>query len=119
MNVDARPVALVTGGSAGLGFVLAKTLLASGYRVLITGRDAARLQAAAAQLSVDDSGHLLTHACDVSSASEVKQLIAAVEQQWHRLDVLVNCVGTSDRGLIENLQVEDLETLWRQNVVTE
>lgn len=117
MNSDARPVALVTGGSAGLGIAIAETFLARDYRVVIVGRDRQRLNAAMEKLGAKDDS-ILSHACDLTSRDDVQRLFEAVAQRWQRLDVLVNCVGTSDRGLIENLNPDRLNTLWRQNVVT-
>ena len=118
MNADKRPVAVVTGGSAGLGLVISKELLGHGYRVVMVGRHAGRLEAAIATLGDQVPNCLLGQVCDVSSRAEVEDLITTVEQTFNRLDVLVNCVGASDRGLVENLEVEQLEKLWHQNVVT-
>jgi NAD(P)-dependent dehydrogenase (short-subunit alcohol dehydrogenase family) len=118
MKSDDSPVALVTGSSAGLGFVIARVLLASGYRVVITGRDAERLEAAAKVLVTGDRDRLLVGVCDVTVPQDVTRLFTSVKQTWQRLDVLVNCVGTSDRGLIENLESNRLEDLWRQNVIS-
>ncbi len=109
MKSDDSPVALVTGSSAGLGFVIARVLLASGYRVVITGRDAERLEAAAKVLVTGDRDRLLVGVCDVTVPQDVTRLFTSVKQTWQRLDVLVNCVGTSDRGLIENLESNRLE----------
>lgn len=117
MESDVQPVAMVTGGSAGLGLVLAKTLLKHGYRVMIVGRSHERLEEARESLG-GTRDQLLTHVGDVASQTDVQQMIAKIEQDWHRLDVLINCVGSSDRGLIENLEIETLDGLWRQNVVT-
>ncbi|MGB0595227.1 MAG: SDR family NAD(P)-dependent oxidoreductase [Rubripirellula sp.] len=118
MSADNRPVAVVTGGSAGLGLVIAKTLLCNGFRVVIVGRDAGRLESAVMMLGGPEHEGVLFQVCDLTQRSEVEGLIAFVSQSVGRLDVLVNCVGASDRGLIENLEVKHLENLWHQNVVT-
>ena len=118
MDADERPVALVTGGSAGLGFVIAKTLLSSGYRVLIVGRDTDRLRDASDRLSTAGNENVASHQCDLTRADEVATLLREVGQRFGRLDALINCVGTSDRGLIENLAADRLENLLRQNVLT-
>lgn len=118
MDSDIRPVALVTGGSAGLGLVIAKTFLARGYRVAIVGRDPERLAAAAESLTGSEGDSILTQAGDLTSTTDIERFIAAIDQRWHRLDALVNCVGASDRGLIENLDLDSLDRLWRQNVAT-
>ena len=125
--VSARPpVALVTGGSAGLGFVIARKLLDTGYSVVIVGRDAERLDEAIARLDpkecvsrTDAKGQRLTSfACDLTDGNAVEQLVIDTLKNHERLDVLVNCVGASDRGLIENLEADRAEFLFQQNVIT-
>ena len=117
MSSAESPVALITGGSAGLGLVIAKSFLSENYRVMIVGRDQKRLDQALTQLGAND-----TVACavcvDVSQPSGVRQMIAATNTAFGRLDALVNCVGKSDRGLIETLDSEHLMDLFRQNVTT-
>ncbi len=110
MNSDPQPVALVTGGSAGLGLVVAKTLCLRGYQVVILGRDQGRLDEACRQLGQ----HAIARQCDVTDAAD----IAAVIAELSRLDVLVNCVGISDRGLIEDLQPARMQLLIDQNVLS-
>lgn len=120
---SAQPVALVTGGSAGLGLVIAAKLLGQGYQVTIVGRDVERLEKArdslAKELQAKDSQpSVFSLRCDLTSGQDVARLLDDVTERFGRLDALVNCVGTSDRGLIENLQPERLEQLLRQNVLT-
>lgn len=115
---EERRIALVTGGSAGLGYEIARTLLANRYDVMIVGRDNSRLQAACERLSANQTRTVGWHRCDLSNADDVTDLFDVVRDQFGRLDALVNCVGTSDRGLIENLEPDRLEFLLRQNVLT-
>ena len=126
MVSDRPAVALVTGGSAGLGFVIARRLLDAGYCVVIVGRDSGRLEDAMRRL--DPEGCLSSNgnigqrlaclACDLTDARAVAQLVTDTLNTCGRLDVLVNCVGASDRGLIENLEPDRAEFLFRQNVTT-
>ncbi len=118
MDSDVRPVALVTGGSAGLGLRIAETLLAHGYRVMIVGRDSVRLREACERLSEDGNREVASHRCDLKDVDDVTGLFAELQRRFGRLDALINCVGASDRGLIENLKPERLEDLLRQNVLT-
>ncbi len=126
MVSDRPPVALVTGGSAGLGFVIAQKLLDAGYSVVIVGRDSERLDEAMGRLDpkecvsrTDATGQRLTSfACDLTDGNAVEQLVTDTLKTNERLDVLVNCVGASDRGLIENLEADRAELLFRQNVIT-
>lgn len=120
MDADQRTVALVTGGSAGLGFAIAMALLSRGYRVMIVGRDDDRLHDACERLAGGghDRNDIACFRCDLTRSEDVAGLLGDVAQRFGRLDALVNCVGTSDRGLIENLSVDRLENLLRQNVLT-
>ena len=111
---------MVTGGSAGLGLVIAAELLRQNYRVVIVGRDQQRLDAASEHLkeSGTSGAAVLCHRCDLADRSEVAELFRFVHDRCGRLDVLVNNVGASDRGRIENLAVDRLDELFRQNVHT-
>jgi NAD(P)-dependent dehydrogenase (short-subunit alcohol dehydrogenase family) len=116
-------VALVTGGSAGLGRVIAAKLLAHGYQVTIVGRDLQKLEQTRDSLAKqyqakDAQQNVFSLPCDLTSGDDVARLLDDLSQRFGRLDALVNCVGTSDRGLIENLPAERLEQLLRQNVLT-
>src|SRR5437660_1771164 len=85
----AGKVVLITGGSRGLGLVLARLLARRGAQVAICARDGAELERARQDLGA----HTLTIACDVSQPAQGQ---AAVEQTLHRygrLDVLINNAG--------------------------
>ena len=114
------PVALITGGSAGLGLVIAEVFLKNGYRVVITGRDQGRLETAAASLgeTTSLSDQLAVVSGDVNAQPDSQRVIEFACSTFGRLDVLVNCVGASDRGLIENLQADKLNELFQRNVIT-
>ncbi len=118
MDSHEAGVALVTGGSAGLGFHVALKFLAEGYRVILVGRDASRLRAAIDRMPKRGEDRVCAEVCDLTDPQQVARLIDNVNRKFGRLDVLVNCVGASDRGLIENLDPEKLNELFRQNVVT-
>jgi 3-oxoacyl-[acyl-carrier protein] reductase len=86
MNLN-NAVALVTGGSAGIGFSIAKTFAESGARVAITGRDKGRLDEAAKKL-----GAFPVHA-DVSKEADVERTYREVLAKFGDLDILVNNAG--------------------------
>lgn len=85
-------VAVVTGGSSGIGLATARLLLAEGARVAICGRDPARLEAAARSLEAGE--RLLARRCDVLEKAEVAAFAGAVaEWSGGALDLLVNNAG--------------------------
>ncbi|GAA0554477.1 SDR family oxidoreductase [Chitinophaga japonensis] len=79
---------LVTGGSAGIGFAIAKLFNEKGNKVIITGRDASRLEQAAAQLP-----GVTPLISDVTSEADVDKLVETLRTQFPALNVLVNNAG--------------------------
>ena len=95
MNLQ-NAVALITGGSAGIGRAIAKTLAASGARVAITGRDQGRLEEAARALGV------FPIQADVSKEADVERTYREVLQKFGDLDILVNNAGIGVfKGLVD------------------
>lgn len=113
-----RRVALVTGASSGLGMEIAKRFLAAEYDVFLVSRDVDSLRITAESLtSSAASGSLVRFAAgDVTSGESVDSVFLACRHEFSRLDVLVNCVGSSDRGLAAELTCDRLDELMRINV---
>ncbi|MDV6032713.1 MAG: SDR family oxidoreductase [Phycisphaera sp. RhM] len=109
---------LVTGGSAGLGQVIAATFADAGYRVILVGRSSERLDAAKQQLDTKPGRSIVALAGNVSLRDDCERIANTIDHQFGRLDVLVNCVGASDRGLAGELTAARLHELIDQNVVT-
>ena len=84
-------VALVTGGSKGIGYACAERLLADGYAVAICARNAAEVEAAAAKLGGTDQ--VLGLRADVGSVEDCAGLVPAVTRWFGRIDALVNNAG--------------------------
>lgn len=87
-------IALVTGASHGIGLEVARQLAQHGMTVILTARSAATGEAAAKQL-IGEGLEVLFKQLDVSSDESVHQLVSEVEQQFGRLDVLVNNAATN------------------------
>ncbi|MBW3541616.1 MAG: SDR family oxidoreductase [Planctomycetes bacterium] len=85
-------VVLVTGGSRGLGLVLARELVDRGARVAICARDTAELERAADDLR-QRGGDVLTFPCDVTDRDAVFRMIGRIADHWGPLDVLINNAG--------------------------
>jgi len=87
-------VAVVTGGSSGIGLATARALLAAGARVAICGRDGERLESARAELAADaGAGRVMAQRCDVLNAADVEALAGSVTAQFGRVDILINNAG--------------------------
>jgi NAD(P)-dependent dehydrogenase (short-subunit alcohol dehydrogenase family) len=87
-------VAIVTGGSRGLGLQMAEALGEMGAKVAITARKAKELNEAQAQLK-HKGIEVLVHACDLSDPAAAQPLVDKVMAQWGQIDVLVNNAGTT------------------------
>jgi NAD(P)-dependent dehydrogenase (short-subunit alcohol dehydrogenase family) len=85
--------AVVTGGSRGIGFMIAQGLMRAGVRVLISSRKAEDLEAAAAELARDGECEAIT--ADLSTADGARSLGEAVRARTDRLDILVNNAGAT------------------------
>jgi NAD(P)-dependent dehydrogenase (short-subunit alcohol dehydrogenase family) len=106
-EVDFRDkVALITGGSRGLGLALAFELAAQGCRIALAARDAERL-AEAARDPRFGSAEVAIFPCDVADEQQVKSLIDDVAEHFGRLDILVNNAGIIQVGPAEEMTIED------------
>ena len=100
MSIDSNTVAIVTGGSRGIGFATAAALLARGARSAITGTDERRLEDARVALSGADAGsRVLAIRADVRVEADVARGVAQVVAKWGGLDILVNNAGVG--GFVE------------------
>ena len=99
-------VVLITGGSRGLGLLLAREVIRQGARVAICGRDRETLDRAAEDLR-RRGGRVLTVACDMAQQADVQRLVAEVLEQWGRIDVLVNNAGIIQTGPMEVMTIDD------------
>ena len=93
----AGQVAWVTGGGSGIGLAGAIELARSGCRVIVSGRDAAKLDAAiaAAEARGAPAGSISAAPLDVADAGAVARVAAAIEERYDRVDILVNSAGVN------------------------
>jgi 3-oxoacyl-[acyl-carrier protein] reductase len=113
MRIDlANRVALVTGGTRGIGREIAATLARCGARVAVAGRDAARATEAAQSIGGGARGF----AADVADAAAVGRLVAAVESEMGTLDVLVNNAGLTRDNIVLRLKDEDWDAVLDANL---
>jgi len=97
-------VAVITGSTQGIGKASAVRLAQEGAKVVICGRDQAKLDNAAAEIK-KAGGEVLACRADVSKAADIERLISAAIERFGRIDILVNNAGTSIRGKF--LEVDD------------
>ncbi|WP_119392438.1 SDR family NAD(P)-dependent oxidoreductase [Taklimakanibacter lacteus] len=100
------PLALITGGSRGLGFETARQLGRLGYRLFIASRTKSTLENAARTLRAE--GYLVTaHAFDMQDAASIELLVDAVKMKDASIDVLINCAGVMyEAGSDSDLKAE-------------
>lgn len=96
----------ITGGSRGLGLVLAREFGKHGARVAICARDQAELTRAASDLQVRGCT-VETFACDVTDKSQVENAMDAVRRHFGAIDVLVNNAGVISVGPLETMTLDD------------
>jgi short-subunit dehydrogenase len=104
--------ALLTGGSRGLGLVIARQLLDAGARVAICARDEAELERAQTEL-VQRGGEVFALTCDVTQQAQVEQMIQQVKERFGAIDILINNAGTDIVGPLENLTMQDYDDLMK------
>jgi 3-oxoacyl-[acyl-carrier protein] reductase len=109
----AGQVAVVTGGSRGIGRAIAETLAVAGARVAVVARSAERAEAVAAQLP--GSGHQ-AFACDVADTEAVTGLVSAVEEAMGSLDILVNNAGITEDNLLLRIRDDDWDRVLDTNL---
>ena len=103
-------VALVTGGSEGIGKAAALSMVAEGAKATICARREDVLNAAADEIRAATGGEVLAVTADVSTAEGVQKVIDATLSQFGRLDILVNNAGTSAAGPFESVTDEGWQT---------
>src|SRR5260370_20578724 len=110
MNITMKDrVAVVTGGSKGIGIAVARRFAESGARVAILARGAADLKAAREQLAKDGL-EVRDYACDVAKAADISKTHEKITADLGKIDVLVNNAGTSRAMAFETVTDE----MWRR-----
>ena len=99
-------VALVTGGSRGLGFLISRTLLERGCRVAICGRDPETLEQARDRLERETGGTVNAYQCDVGDPAAVGAMVDRVREELGGPDILVNNAATIQVGPRETMDLE-------------
>jgi len=106
-------VVLITGGSRGLGLVLARQLCAAGGKVALIARDAEELRRAKADLARRGGGAVLTVQCDLLDARQIKSAVRQIIDRFGKIDILINSAGIIEVGPLEHMTREDFDRAMR------
>ena len=109
MAIDlSKKIAIVTGGTKGIGRAIAEVLAAAGASVVITARNQDEITKAVSELNSMAKGYV----CDVRDYNQVKSLFAEVGA----VDILINNAGVGIFSSVESMSVEDFRTVLETNV---
>jgi len=101
--------AIVTGGSSGIGFETARQLLEEGARVLITGRDENKLNAARDDLAKRTGGEVHAVVADMTKESDIAKMVETARERLGGVDILVNNAGTMYSGRFAVLKDDEMK----------
>lgn len=106
--------ALVTGGSRGIGFAIAKGLAEHGADVAIIARSKEQLENAKRQIQADTDKKVRTFPFDLGNIKEIEALFENIVSETRGIDILVNCAGMTVRGPSEDIDLK----IWNQVIET-
>lgn len=107
-------VALITGGTKGIGYGIAQALMDEGMHVAITGRDSSQAQKAATSLKSNSSARAIGLSSDVRSYESQQQAVSLVLQEFGQLDVVIANAGLGHFAPVDKLTPEQ----WRETIDT-
>src|SRR5262249_35739160 len=110
-------VALVTGGSRGIGRAVTRVLAADGWSVVFSGRDASRVEQTSRELAELAAGQqVLGLVADVGKSEDVQRLVAETHQRFSRIDLLVNNAGITRDALLIRMKDADWDDVLGVNL---
>ncbi|MBX3378921.1 MAG: SDR family oxidoreductase [Phycisphaeraceae bacterium] len=112
MNQQETKAAVLTGAGSGIGQATARLLHASGFKLMLVGRNQTKLDAIAAEC-----GDALTRATDISDSSAVETMVADAAARLGRIDVLINNAGWTLLKPISEYAASEIEEIFRLNAI--
>ncbi|TLV03316.1 SDR family NAD(P)-dependent oxidoreductase [Dyadobacter luticola] len=109
-------VAIVTGGSKGLGFAMAAGLASAGANVVLVNRNKAEGERAAAEIAEAFGTQVISYAADITSEEQVQAMAAFAVERLGKIDILINSAGINIRGAIDELSFEEFTRVNNLNV---
>jgi len=116
MDMTTKKVAVVTGGSRGIGAAVVKRLAKDGFHVVAVARTLDKLQQVASEAMSESGGDVEPVVCDIGDPKALAAAIEGVAEKHGRLDVLVNNAGITKDGLILRMDDEDWDTVLDTNL---
>ena len=113
MTLDGK-IALITGGSRGIGTAIALAMLEAGARIIICSREEQEVLAAASTLRAAKGGDIAGKACDVRELSQVQSMVEEIVAIAGGLDILVNNAGVGHLAPFDELTPEQ----WHETIAT-
>jgi NAD(P)-dependent dehydrogenase (short-subunit alcohol dehydrogenase family) len=104
----AGKIVLITGGSRGLGLVMARQFCAEGAQVALLARDADQLARARDELA-DRGGEVMTVSCDLLDRAQIEKAVEEVADHFGGIDVVINNAGIIEVGPLEHMRREDFQ----------
>ena len=115
MDLTGR-IAIVTGGTRGIGRAIANSLAGAGAKVAITARNEKEIESTVAELSESTGGNAAGYVCDVRDYDQVKSVFARIAQELGGVDILVNNAGIGIFARVESMSVADFRAVLETNV---
>jgi 3-oxoacyl-[acyl-carrier protein] reductase len=110
-------VAVITGGSIGIGLAVAKGLAAEGAHIVIVARNSERLESARSEIASTGKVRVLALVADVATSDGVASVVAATQKEFGGADILINNAGTGSNETIMNAPDEKWQMYWDLHVM--
>lgn len=115
-TVFSNKIAIVTGGTKGIGRAIAESLANAGAGVAITARNEDEIGTTVTELKKLGVGTVAGYVCDVRDYSQVKSVVAEIAKEFGGLDILINNAGIGIFSSVESMSVEDFRAVLETNV---
>ena len=109
-------VAIITGGSKGLGEAMGAGLASAGANLMLVSRNAEEARTTADKIAVEYGCKAIGFAADVSKQADMEAMVSKCLEEFGRIDILVNSAGINIRGPIDEVSYEEFSEVQRINV---